>query len=218
MRKSHFEPCVLEGNSFCLFSLLVCLDLPISAPAGDSLRENNADEDAARNQEGHQLGLNKDKYNMYEMMFNMERGGCAVAQANQDNPGRNPKCDAMKTAKQDDVVKKSAVDPKDAGKDDAAAAKNCPPPDTSKTGLAPWQEGVLERLGKELTPQEYNMYVVHHGRMLVSFGQIKACTPREDDFVYGSLEPIPVQTLRSFKVTTSNNSQMLFASKLKNEY
>lgn len=179
------------------------MDLPISAPAGNSLRENNADEDTAHNQEGQQLGLSKDKYNMYEMMFNMERGGCAVAQANQDSPGQNPKRDKMKTAKQDGVVKKSRVDPKDAGKDGAAAAKNCPPPDTSKTGLAPWQEGVLERLGKELTPQEYNMYVVHHGRMLVSFGQIKACTPREKDFVYGSLEPIPVQTLRSFKVTIS---------------
>uniref|UniRef100_A0A3P8TLE0 F-box protein 40 n=1 Tax=Amphiprion percula TaxID=161767 RepID=A0A3P8TLE0_AMPPE len=58
---------------------------------------------------------------------------------------------------------------------------------TSKTGHAPWQDG-------------YNMYVVHHGRMLVAFGQMEACTPKEKDFVYGSLEPIPVQTLHSFKV------------------
>uniref|UniRef100_A0A3Q3E3A8 F-box protein 40 n=1 Tax=Labrus bergylta TaxID=56723 RepID=A0A3Q3E3A8_9LABR len=93
-------------------------------------------------------GINREKYNMYEMMFSMERGGCAAtAQKHQDG-------------------------------------------------------GVLERLQEDLTPQEYNMYMVHHGRMLVSFGQIKACTPREKDFVYGSLEPIPVQTLRSFKVRT----------------
>uniref|UniRef100_A0A3Q3AD13 F-box protein 40 n=1 Tax=Kryptolebias marmoratus TaxID=37003 RepID=A0A3Q3AD13_KRYMA len=63
------------------------------------------------------------------------------------------------------------------------------------------REGVMERLGQELTPQEYNMYLVHHGRMLLAFGQIEACTPKERDFVYGSLEPIEVQTLRSFKVT-----------------
>uniref|UniRef100_A0A3P8TLB5 F-box protein 40 n=1 Tax=Amphiprion percula TaxID=161767 RepID=A0A3P8TLB5_AMPPE len=69
-----------------------------------------------------------------------------------------------------------------------------------KTGHAPWQDGVLERLRDELTPHEYNMYVVHHGRMLVAFGQMEACTPKEKDFVYGSLEPIPVQTLHSFKV------------------
>ncbi|XP_061658496.1 F-box only protein 40-like isoform X2 [Syngnathoides biaculeatus] len=76
-------------------------------------------------------------------------------------------------------------------------------PDMGKMGLAPWQDGVLERLGQELSPQEYNMYVVHHGRMLLAFGHIRACTPRDEDFVYGSLEPIPVQTLRSFKVPTS---------------
>ncbi len=122
----------------------------------------------------------------------MEKGGCAVAQANQDNPKQTSK----EAERKDSRVK----DHKDTEKDDAAAAKNCPPPDITKTGHAPWQEGVLERLGKELTPQEYNMYVVHHGRMLLTFGQIQACTPKEKDFVYGSLEPIPVQTLRSFKV------------------
>uniref|UniRef100_A0A3Q4BA49 Uncharacterized protein n=1 Tax=Mola mola TaxID=94237 RepID=A0A3Q4BA49_MOLML len=137
-------------------------------------------------------------YNMAEMMFSMERGGCAVAQANKDSPKKNPKSsEKLKTPKQEGKVK----DHKD--KDGVAAAKTQPPPNTSKTGLAPWQDGVLERLGQELSPQEYNMYVMHHGRMLVKFGQIPACTPREKDFVYGSLEPIPVQTLCSFKVPDS---------------
>lgn len=135
---------------------------------------------------------------MSEMMFSKERGGCAVAQANQDNPKQNPKPSVKVTTPQQGGAMKNAC----VNLQGAAAAKNCPPPDTSKTGLAPWQEGVLERLGQELSPQEYNMYVVHHGRMLVSFGQIQACTPREKDFVYGSLEPIPVQTLRSFKVAS----------------
>uniref|UniRef100_A0A8C9XHF2 F-box protein 40 n=1 Tax=Sander lucioperca TaxID=283035 RepID=A0A8C9XHF2_SANLU len=137
-----------------------------------------------QNSVGQCSGINKEKYDLCEMMFGMEKGGCAVAQANQDNPKQKPKPGEK-------------VKDKDTEKDAAAAA------DTSKTGLSPWHEGVLERLGKELTPQEYNMYVVHHGRMLLTFGQIKACTPREDDFVYGSLEPIPVQTLRSFKVPES---------------
>uniref|UniRef100_A0A3B4V720 F-box protein 40 n=1 Tax=Seriola dumerili TaxID=41447 RepID=A0A3B4V720_SERDU len=102
---------------------------------------------------GQRRVLSTETYNLSEMMFSMERGGCAV------------------------------------------------------TGQAPWQEGVLERLGQELSPQEYNMYIVHHGRMLIAFGQIEACTPRDKDFVYGSLEPIPVQTVRSFKVQDSSRAQ-----------
>ena len=39
--------------------------------------------------------------------------------------------------------------------------------------------------------------------MLIHFGQLPACTPRENDFVYGSLEPIEVQTVRTFNVPTS---------------
>lgn len=139
------------------------------------------------------IKVNAERYNMTEMMFSMEKGGCAVAQANQGEPKQNLKDEKTK--------KRQSSSGNDAKKDDAASTDNCVSHDTSKMGLAPWQEGVLERLGQELTPQEYNMYVVHHGRMLVSFGQIQACTPREKDFVYGSLEPIPVQTLRSFKVS-----------------
>ncbi|XP_039682434.1 F-box only protein 40-like [Perca fluviatilis] len=149
----------------------------------DTKEENNVVEEVVQNSVGQCSGINKEKYDLCEMMFGMEKGGCAVAQANQDNPKEKPKPGEK-------------VKDKDTEKDYAAA-------DTSKTGQAPWQEGVLERLGQELTPQEYHMYVVHHGRMLLTFGQIKACTPREDDFVYGSLEPIPVQTLRSFKVPVS---------------
>ncbi|XP_073335991.1 F-box only protein 40-like [Pagrus major] len=159
-------------------------DVPTSAPVEYSVRGD--------------FSINIEKYNICEMMFGMERGACAVAEANKDNPKENPKpVEKVKNQEQDSVVEKSQEDDRDPGKDDEA------PPDTSKTGLAPWQDGVLERLGKELTPHEYNMYVVHHGRMLMAFGHIQACTPREKDFVYGSLEPIPVQTLRSFKIPDS---------------
>ncbi|KAM9348352.1 F-box only protein 40-like [Symphorus nematophorus] len=177
-------------------------DPPTSVPAENSLSTNNVVEETVQNSVGQDQGLNLEKYNLFEMMFSMERGGCAVAQANLENPKQNPKPgEKGKTQRQDTAMTKT--DHEDTEKDGAAAAQNGPPPDTSKTGLAPWQEGVLERLGQELTPQEYNMYVVHHGRMLLTFGHIQACTPREKDFVYGSLEPIPVQTVRSFKVPVS---------------
>uniref|UniRef100_A0A673BY79 F-box protein 40, tandem duplicate 2 n=1 Tax=Sphaeramia orbicularis TaxID=375764 RepID=A0A673BY79_9TELE len=146
--------------------------------------------------------INLEKYNICEMMFGMERGACAVAETTQNDPKENEKQREKEKAKTGKDSKVSKKDHKAAEKG-AAAAPSGPEPDTSKTGHAPWQEGVLERVGRELTPQEYHMYVVHHGRMLVAFGQIEACTPREKDFVYGSLEPIPVQTLRSFKVPDS---------------
>uniref|UniRef100_A0A665TMW3 F-box only protein 40-like n=1 Tax=Echeneis naucrates TaxID=173247 RepID=A0A665TMW3_ECHNA len=148
--------------------------------------------------------LRKDKWNLSDMMFSMERGGCAVAQANLDNPKQNPNSGdkgkrQSQSERQEGGERETSAEQKGLTKEGA----NCPPADTSKTGQAPWHEGVLERLGQELSPQEYNMYVVHHGRMLLAFGQIEACTPREKDFVYGNLEPIPVQSLRSFKVPDS---------------
>ncbi|XP_023144568.2 F-box only protein 40-like [Amphiprion ocellaris] len=175
-------------------------DLPVN-----SLCENNAEEKASQNPAGPGSGLSKENYNMCELMFSMEKRACAVAEANLNNPKQNTKPGEKA---------KTAGDPKEAQKQDKtcaenkvtegeAATQNFPPPDTSKTGHAPWQDGVLERLRDELTPHEYNMYVVHHGRMLVAFGQMEACTPKEKDFVYGSLEPIPVQTLHSFKVPVS---------------
>lgn len=173
-----------------------------AAAAETSPLQANVDE-AALNHVGQQSHMNKATYNMAERMFGMEKGGCAAAAA------QAAKGDKLKTTTQDKTGAKEA---------EAEASTNLPSPDTSKTGQAPWQEGVLERLREELSPQEYNMYVVHHGRMLVSFGQIKACTPREEDFVYGSLEPIPVQTLHSFKVMvhmiqlSSFNTKIHFSS------
>ncbi|KAL0972678.1 hypothetical protein UPYG_G00193310 [Umbra pygmaea] len=75
--------------------------------------------------------------------------------------------------------------------------------DISESGLAPWQDGVMEKLRREATMTDYNMYLLHHGAMLINFGQLDACTPREKDFVYGNLEPIAVQTVRTFNVPTS---------------
>ena len=120
-------------------------------------------------------GVTKEKYNLCDMMFSMEKGGCAVAESNQG-------------------ASKQEAKASDGGTEGGPRRQ-----DTSRTGHAPWQDGVLERLGEELSPAEYNMYMVHHGRMLLTFGKIQACTPREKDFVYGSLEPIPLRSLQSFK-------------------
>lgn len=71
------------------------------------------------------------------------------------------------------------------------------------TGLAPWHDGVLERLRTEANIAEYNMYLVHNGAMLINCGQLAACTPREKDFVYGNLEPVEIQTVRTFNIPSS---------------
>ncbi|KAK7925764.1 hypothetical protein WMY93_008074 [Mugilogobius chulae] len=158
------------------------------SPAPAPVCEPVIAEEPVRMSRSEMLSIIKEKTSIMDMMFGMERGACAVAETKQDEPA--PK-------KED---KKQKSEPSNAEKHDSAAEGEA---DTSKTGQAPWQQGVLERLRRELTPQEYNMYIVHHCRMLLAFGQIEACTPRERDFVYGSLEPIPVQTLRSFKIPDS---------------
>ncbi|KAM4547588.1 F-box only protein 40-like [Fundulus diaphanus] len=175
--------------------------LPVSSPC-----DSNAAEETVHSSAAQASGINTEKHNLFEMMFSMEKGACAVAQENLGNPKQKQKPSAEGGSQGGTDREKTDNDcakQKNTEADGSAAARSRPPPDTSKTGLAPWQEGVLERLGQELTPQEYNMYMAHHGRMLLTFQKIDACTPRERDFVYGSLEPIPVQTLRSFKVPVS---------------
>ncbi|XP_062867788.1 F-box only protein 40 [Trichomycterus rosablanca] len=146
------------------------------------------------------LTVNKEKYDLFEKMFSKEMGGCRQAEK-EESKNKTDKKEASKVstslATSEQGVNKEAVEPKVESREVAFK------PNISQTGLAPWQEGVLERLGQEVNLREYNMYVVHHGRMLLTFGQIEACTPRDKDFVYGNLEPIPVQTLHSFNVPTS---------------
>ncbi|CAL8265650.1 unnamed protein product [Merluccius merluccius] len=157
----------------------------VAGLSDESAAGEKATEDADAGQRS-RTGITKATSNLCDMMFSMERGGCAAAQSN------------LRVSKQEAKTGGGAVEG-----DGSKKVTSGPSQDTSKMGLAPWQEGVMERLGQELTPQEFNMYLVHHGRMLLTFGQIHACTPREKDFVYGSLEPIPLQSLRSFKVPES---------------
>ncbi|KAF5906961.1 F-box only protein 40-like, partial [Clarias magur] len=165
----------------------VLINGPVSVQAEESVEKDHT--------------VYKDKCELYEKMFSKERGGCTQAQEEESKSGgKKDRTEPTKSSNNPFTTDQQGaalvtVEEQDGG-DDVH-------PDISKTGLAPWQEGVLERLGQEVNPREYNMYVVHHGRMLLAFGQIEACTPREKDFVYGSLEPIPVQTLHSFNVPVS---------------
>ncbi|KAG1938779.1 F-box only protein 40 [Pimephales promelas] len=120
-----------------------------------------------------------ENYEMWERMFAKEKEGCKQTVKNLDD-----KSCPIKDKEDPKVTPQNSND------------------DISGTGLAPWQDGVLDRLGK-LNVAEYNMYLVHNGSMLINFGQLAACTPREKDFVYGNLEPIEVQTIHSFNFPTS---------------
>lgn len=119
-------------------------------------------------------------YGMWEKMFAKEKEGCKQTVKNLEDKS----CQSM-------------------DKDDPRVTPQNSHYDIARTGLAPWQDGVLDRLGKEANVAEYNMYLVHNGCMLINFGQLAACTPKEKDFVYGNLEPIEVQTVRSFNIPKS---------------
>ncbi|XP_024861725.1 F-box only protein 40 isoform X2 [Kryptolebias marmoratus] len=132
-------------------------------------------------------------YSQWEKIFQKEKEGC-----NQTVKNLNKK-EKAKGKEEQNINSEGGRRNLPQSEESAVAARNV----NGATGLAPWQDGVLERLGKEFNIAEYNMYLVHNGAMLINFGQLAACTPREKDFVYGNLEPIEVKTVRSFNVPTS---------------
>ncbi|XP_042343103.1 F-box only protein 40 [Plectropomus leopardus] len=132
------------------------------------------------------------RYSSWEKIFNKEMEGCK-----QTVKILNKNEEKGKTRVERESSNLRGETPRS---QDSAAAD---PSANGATGLAPWQDGVLERLGREVNIAEYNMYLTHNGAMLIDFGQLAACTPREKDFVYGNLEPIEVKTVRTFNVPTS---------------
>lgn len=132
-------------------------------------------------------------YSQWEKIFQKEKKGCNLTVKNLKKDGKG------KGMEERNINSEGRQRNPHRGEENAVAARNM----NGATGLAPWQDGVLERLGKEVNIAEYNMYLVHNGAMLINFGQLAACTPREKDFVYGNLEPIEVKTVRSFNVPTS---------------
>ncbi|XP_053912702.1 F-box only protein 40 isoform X2 [Cuculus canorus] len=157
-------------------------------------------EDLAKDKEGMDLG----SYKTWENIFSKELLACQVT-GSTANTGKNTEEASKKTASAPHAA--SSTEKAKEVPENAEEAKNQKPeqvtPNTEMTGLAPWQEGVLERLKKEVGVGDYNMYLVHHGGMLIRFGQLAACTPKEKDFVYGNLEAQEVKTVYTFKVPVS---------------
>ncbi|XP_026151657.1 F-box only protein 40 [Mastacembelus armatus] len=133
-------------------------------------------------------------YSSWEKIFTKEMDGCKQTVKNLNRREKKGKEEAQEPSNCQGEIRDSHLN-----QESSSAAQRV----DGATGLAPWQDGVLERLGKEVNIAEYNMYLVHNGTMLINFGQLAACTPREKDFVYGNLEPIEVKTVRSFNVPTS---------------
>ncbi|NXJ65575.1 FBX40 protein, partial [Rostratula benghalensis] len=157
-------------------------------------------EHLAKDKEGMDLG----SYKTWENIFSKELQACKVT-GSAASAGQMTEEASKKTASAPHAAS-SAQKAKEVP-DGTEEAKDQKPeqvaPNTEMTGLAPWQEGVLERLKKEVGVGDYNMYLVHHGGMLIRFGQLAACTPKEKDFVYGNLEAQEVKTVYTFKVPVS---------------
>ncbi|KAK7883011.1 hypothetical protein WMY93_029185 [Mugilogobius chulae] len=138
-------------------------------------------------------------YSTWEKMFKKEMDGCKETVINLEKMEEKEK---EKAGEESHSCQRETREEYHLSNGDSAAATEALG-ENGATGLAPWSDGVLERLGNEVHISEYNMYLVRNGAMLIRFGQLPACTPREKDFVYGKLEPIEVKTVRSFNVPTS---------------
>uniref|UniRef100_A0ACB8ETE5 F-box only protein 40 n=1 Tax=Sphaerodactylus townsendi TaxID=933632 RepID=A0ACB8ETE5_9SAUR len=146
-------------------------------------------------------GMDLSGYKAWENMFSKELKACKVTGSLVDDrvKERDSSSANRGQASQGSAQKKNP-EAGDSGETQQPAPVNLA---AEKTGLAPWQDGVLERLKKEVPVGDYNMYLVHHGRMLIHFGQMAACTPKEKDFVYGNLEAQEVKTVTTFRVPVS---------------
>ncbi|XP_027509385.1 F-box only protein 40 isoform X2 [Corapipo altera] len=157
-------------------------------------------EDLAKDKEGMDLG----SYKTWENIFSKELLACQVA-GSAASTGQKTEEASNKTAPASHAA--SSTEKAKEGPDGAEEAEDQKPeqvtPSRELKGMAPWQDGVLERLKKEVGVGDYNMYLVHHGGMLIRFGQMAACTPKEKDFVYGNLEAQEVKTVYTFKVPVS---------------
>ncbi|KAM9389981.1 F-box only protein 40 [Phaethornis superciliosus] len=157
-------------------------------------------EDLAKDKEGMDLG----SYKTWENIFRKDLLACQVTGAAASTGQKTEKSSKKTTSSSSSSEPaKEVPDGAQQAKDQKSEQVASLTPNSEITGLAPWQEGVLERLKKEVGIGDYNMYLVHHGGMLIRFGQMAACTPREKDFVYGNLEAQEVKTVYTFKVPVS---------------
>lgn len=147
--------------------------------------EPTQEEETADSEEGLYLS----KYSAWEGIFSKDRGGCMGEEP-------TPKVNKQKIEQADNMKKVTESNSSSPGVALSAAA-------AETTGQAPWQEGVLDRLKSQMDSKDFNMYLAHHGSMLIRFGQISACTPKDRDFVYGNLEAQEIITVNTFKLPTS---------------
>lgn len=146
-------------------------------------------------------GMDLAKFNQWENIFSKEHAATASTNSSVscESKSRNGP-EKKQISNSDNMVGEGT----DEGKDPQENQKQQDFPSAEETtGLAPWQDGVLERLKTAVDAKDYNMYLVHNGRMLIHFGQMPACTPKERDFVYGNLEAQEVKTVYTFKVPVS---------------
>ncbi|XP_040858495.1 F-box only protein 40 [Ochotona curzoniae] len=147
-------------------------------------------------------GMNLEKFDKWENMFSKEHAASTLASSSasrdsksRNGPGTQQGSSDNNKAEGEGIAKGEETQENQKQRDSHAAVET--------TGLAPWQDGVLERLKTAVDAKDYNMYLVHNGRMLIHFGQMAACTPKERDFVYGNLEAQEVKTVYTFKVPVS---------------
>ncbi|XP_047732062.1 F-box only protein 40 [Prionailurus viverrinus] len=172
----------------------------LSAANGEMVELSQEEREAlAKTKEGMDLA----KYDKWENIFSKEHAASALTSTSvncdnnsRNNPGKEQVSSDNNMVREDDLQEKEKEPQEKQKQQDFNAV-------VEKTGLAPWQDGVLERLKTAVDAKDYNMYLVHNGRMLIHFGQMAACTPRERDFVYGKLEAQEVKTVYTFKVPVS---------------
>ncbi|XP_068127041.1 F-box only protein 40 [Hyperolius riggenbachi] len=146
-----------------------------------------------------EIGTEFAKFSQWEAMFSKEMKAAKVLESVTDpNAGKSDGTSKNFCGESSADKGENSEEDKKANDPNSMDMSGC-----EKTGFAPWQEGVLERMKSEVDCKSYNMYIVHHGSMLIRFGQMAACTPKEKDFVYGNLEACPMVTVCTFKVPTS---------------
>ncbi|KAJ6658370.1 hypothetical protein lerEdw1_020642 [Lerista edwardsae] len=195
-------PCTMEETADDAEDEKCCGEGAVGREAGPSAADvaelsQQERENLAKDKEGMDLG----GYKVWEMMFSKEFKACKVTGSAADME----KKESNSKPSNADQTSSGSVQGKEPSVGDNKDLQLPPKVNlgAEKTGLAPWQDGVLERLKKEVSVGDYNMYLVHHGRMLIHFGQMPACTPKEKDFVYGNLEAQEVKTVTTFKVPVS---------------
>ncbi|KAJ8342735.1 hypothetical protein SKAU_G00326630 [Synaphobranchus kaupii] len=129
-----------------------------------------------------------EKYNLWEKMFSMEKGGCdyAVQTVANQKPGEEKTSSQQMTALQE--MPQENYDMLS---------------DVTKTDLVPWQEEAMDRQGKGVSMPDNSKCLAHNGNMMVEIGQIAPCAPKPKHFVYSYLEPMQIKTVRTFKIPTS---------------